>query len=625
MVLRFEMLAQPNAAQVDQKTQKENSMSQDEVAEKQFVVIGAGPAGLSAAYELAKRNLRPVVFEERDRVGGLARTENYQGFHFDMGGHRFFTKVKEVNEMWREVLDGNFLRRPRLSRIYYNCKFFSYPLKPLNALVGLGFWESTWILLSYLKWQIFPYRQEDTFEQWVTNRFGKRLFQTFFKTYTEKVWGIPCSELRAEWAAQRIKDLSLKTALLSMFVTPKKTIKTLIEEFDYPRLGPGMMWSAVREAIEQKNGHVQLNSEVVRINRTGNQIDSIVVANNGDQKTIQGTHFISSMPLTDFVKRLKPEPPSKILKAAEQLKYRDFLTVCLIVNKPELFPDNWIYVHDPAVRVGRIQNFKNWSPDMVPDLRKTSLGLEYFCTEGDELWNMQDPDLIEIGKREVQRIGLANYSDIETGCVFRVPKSYPVYDSDYRDSLATLKEFVSSFENFQTVGRNGLHRYNNQDHAMLTGMLAVRNLAFGEHNDLWSVNADQEYHEEIRAETEFVTPGIGEALEGALAQVFMKLDRVAFGLSLGTLAGLVLFLATLILVLKGGDVVGPRLQLLGYYFPGYSVSSEGSLVGLFYGFIAGFSSGWVFAFLRNAALFLYAAVVHRRAELYVLRKLLEYF
>ena len=231
---------------------------------------------------------------------------------------------------------------------------------------------------------------------------------------------------------------------------------------------------------------------------------------------------------------------------------------------------------------------------MVPDLRKTSLGLEYFCTEGDELWNMQDPDLIEIGKREVQRIGLANYSDIETGCVFRVPKSYPVYDSDYRDSLATLKEFVSSFENFQTVGRNGLHRYNNQDHAMLTGMLAVRNLAFGEHNDLWSVNADQEYHEEIRAETEFVTPGIGEALEGVLAQVFMKLDRVAFGLSLGTLSGLVLFLATLILVLKGGDVVGPTLALLSYYFPGYTVSVEGSIVALFYGFIAGFSGGWSF-------------------------------
>ena len=600
-------------------------MPQQEIPEKQFVVIGAGPAGLSAAYELAKRNLHPLVLEGRDKVGGLARTETYQGFHFDMGGHRFFTKVKEVNEMWGAVLNGNFLRRPRLSRIFYNSKFFSYPLKPLNALVGLGLWESTWILLSYLKWQIFPYRQEDTFEHWVTNRFGKRLFQTFFKTYTEKVWGIPCSELKAEWAAQRIKDLSLKTALVSMFVKPKNTIKTLIDEFDYPRLGPGMMWKAVQEEIERRNGRVQLNSDVVQINRTGNRIDSIVISDSGDQKTIQGTHFISSMPLTDFVKRLKPEPHSEVLKAAEGLKYRDFLTVCLIVGKPELFPDNWIYVHDPAVRVGRIQNFKNWSPDMVPDLSKTSLGLEYFCTEGDELWNMQDGDLIELGKREVQRIGLANYSDIESGCVFRVPKSYPVYDSDYRESLATLKTFVSSFDNFQTIGRNGLHRYNNQDHAMLTGMLAVRNLALGEQNDLWSVNADQEYHEEIRAETEILAPNLGETIEGALAQVFLKLDRVAFGLSLGTLSGLVLFLATLVLVLKGGDVVGPKLELLSHYFPGYTVTGYGSLVGLFYGFIAGFSGGWGFAFFRNATVFLYAAAVHRRAELYLLRKLFEHF
>jgi len=262
---------------------------------------------------------------------------------------------------------------------------------------------------------------------------------------------------------------------------------------------------------------------------------------------------------------------------------------------------------------------------MVPDLSKTSLGLEYFCTEGDELWNMQDGDLIELGKREVQRIGVANYSDIESGCVFRVPKSYPVYDSDYRESLATLKTFVSSFDNFQTIGRNGLHRYNNQDHAMLTGMLAVRNLALGEQNDLWSVNADQEYHEEIRAETELLAPNLGEIIEGALAQVFLKLDRVAFGLSLGTLSGLVLFLATIVLVLKGGDVVGPKLELLSHYFPGYSVTGYGSLVGLFYGFIAGFSGGWGFAFFRNATVFLYAAAVHRRAELYLLRKLFEHF
>jgi protoporphyrinogen oxidase len=600
-------------------------MPQQEVQEKKFVIIGGGPAGLTAAYELAKRNFHPLVLELGDKVGGLARTENYQGFHFDMGGHRFFTKVNEVSKMWNEVLNGDFLRRPRLSRIYYNSKFFSYPLKPLNALAGLGLWESTWILFSYLKWQMFPYRQEDTFEQWVTNRFGRRLFQTFFKTYTEKVWGIPCSELKAEWAAQRIKDLSLKTALVTMFVKPKKTIKTLIEEFHYPRLGPGMMWKAVQEAIERRNGRIQLNSNVVRINWTGERIDSIVVSSNGDQRTIEGTHFISSMPLTDFVKRLYPEPPSPVLRAAEQLKYRDFLTVCLIVNKPQLFPDNWIYVHDPAVRVGRIQNFKNWSPDMVPDLSKTSLGLEYFCSEGDELWSMQDADLIELGKREVQRIGLANYSDMESGCVIRVPKSYPIYDSEYRESLATLKNFVSSLENFQTIGRNGLHRYNNQDHAMLTGMLAVRNLAFGEHNDLWNVNTDQEYHEEIRAEPELLLPDIGEAVERALARVFLKLDGLAFGLSLGTFAGLFLFLATLVLVLKGGDSVGPRLELLSQYFPGYSVTALGSLVGLFYGFITGFTGGWGFAFLRNATVFLYAAAVHRRAELKLLRKLFEHF
>ena len=600
-------------------------MSEQQVQQKQVVIIGAGPAGLTAAYELAKHNLRPVVLELGDKVGGLARTENYQGFHFDMGGHRFFTKVNEVSKMWHEVLDGNFLRRPRLSRIYYNCKFFSYPLKPFNALLGLGFWESTCILLSYLKWQVFPYRQEDTFQEWVTNRFGKRLFQTFFKTYTEKVWGISCSELKAEWAAQRIKNLSLKTALISMFVAPKNTIKTLIEEFDYPRLGPGMMWKAVQAEIERHNGVVQLNTDVVQIDRVGNRIESIVVFENGSARRIQGTHFISSMALTDFVKRLNPEAPAEVLQAAERLKYRDFLTVCLIVDKPDLFPDNWIYVHDPTVKVGRIQNFKNWSPDMVPDLTKTSLGLEYFCTAGDELWNMSDAELIELGKCEVQQIGLTTYSDIESGCVFRVPKSYPIYDSDYRDSLATLKTFVSGLENFQTIGRNGLHRYNNQDHAMLTGMLAVRNLVLGERNDLWSVNADQEYHEEIRVDAELLSPDVVESLEGALASVFLKLDRVAFGLSLGTLAGLGLFLATVILLFKGGDVVGPNLALLSHYFPGYTVSSVGSLIGLLYGFVAGFGIGWGFAFVRNAAVFIYAAAVHRRAELYVLRKLLEYF
>jgi protoporphyrinogen oxidase len=491
----------------------------------------------------------------------------------------------------------------------------------VNALLGLGFWDSTLIILSYIKWQFFPYKKEDTFEQWVTNRFGKRLFKTFFETYTEKVWGIPCSELKAEWAAQRIKDLSLKTALVAMFVKPKQTIKTLIDEFEYPRLGPGMMWKAVKEAIDRRNGNVQLDSKVVQINRNGRRIDSVTIARNGHSETIEGTDFISSMPVTDFVKKLSPSAPAEVVTAAEQLKYRDFLTVCLIVNQPDLFPDNWIYVHDPSVKVGRIQNFKNWSPDMVPDKNKTSLGLEYFCSEGDEVWNMPDTDLIELGKREVERIGLASYADIEGGCVFRVPKSYPVYDSGYRESLSKLRNFVDSLENFQTVGRNGLHRYNNQDHAMLTGMLAVRNVVFGERNDLWSVNTDQEYIEEIQEPA----VDLADTVEGILERVFLKLDRVAFGVSLGTVTGLVLFLTTLILVVKGGDVVGPNLRLLSQYFPGYHVTASGSAIGLFYGFLTGFIGGWFFALLRNTMMFLYMAAIHRRAELYLLRKLFEYF
>src|SRR5918992_1652223 len=466
---------------------------------KQVVIIGAGPAGLTAAYELAKLHGNPIVIEKGDKVGGIARTEDYKGFYFDMGGHRFFTKVKEVNKTWREVLGDNFLRRPRLSRIYYNQKFFDYPLKPLNALAGLGLRQSVLITLSYLKWRLRPYPQEETFEQWVTNRFGRRLFRIFFKAYTEKVWGISCKELKAEWAAQRIKDLSLKTVLLSMIVKPKKTIKTLIDQFDYPQRGPGMMWNAFKGEVEKRGGSIRLNSEVVAIhNGGGKYIHSVEVACNGHRETIDGTDFISSMPVTEFIKKLDPPPPPEVLQAAEKLKYRDFLTVCLIVNQSDLFPDNWIYVHDPAVSVGRIQNFKNWSPHMVPDDTKTSLGLEYFCNEGDDLWNMADADLIELGRREIEHIGLASAVDIEDGCVFRVPKAYPIYDSEYRDYLAIVKNFVGNLENYQTIGRNGLHRYNNQDHAMLTGMLSVRNVMFGEKNDLWSVNTDQEYHEEIR-------------------------------------------------------------------------------------------------------------------------------
>ncbi|HEX9690366.1 MAG TPA: NAD(P)/FAD-dependent oxidoreductase [Thermoanaerobaculia bacterium] len=578
---------------------------------KRLVVIGAGPAGLTAAYEARRFGIPAVVLEKSGDVGGLARTAVYKGFHFDMGGHRFFTKAASVEKMWREVLGPNLLRRPRLSRIYYRGRFFQYPLRPWNALRGLGFWQALAIVASYLKWQVLPHRTEDTFEQWVTNRFGRRLFRIFFQTYTEKVWGVPCSELKAEWAAQRIKDLSLKTAVLNMFLRRATTIKTLIEEFDYPRLGPGMMWKAVRDAIVGAGGAVELNREVVRIEHDQRSVARVVVAGNGRSETVSGTDFVSSMPITELVTKLDPPPPAAVLEAARALTYRDFLTVCLIVNRADLFPDNWIYVHDPLVRVGRIQNYRNWSSAMVPDPGKTGLGLEYFCAEGDALWQMPDEELVALATREVAAIGLARADEVEEGYVVRVRKAYPVYDTAYREQLDVLRSFLADFTNLQTIGRNGLHRYDNQDHAMLTGMLAVRNVALGERNDVWGVNADPDYQEEIRIET-------------ALEQVFAKLDRFAFGVAVGTVAAALLCLASLFLVLKGGPVVGPNLKLLAQYFPGYEASPRGALLGLLYGLVGGFALGWTFALTRNAAAFFSLALIRRRAESRLLRRILDY-
>ena len=585
------------------------------MADREVVVLGGGPAGLTAAYELVKFNERPIVIEQQPFVGGLASTQTYKGFSFDMGGHRFFTKVDEVRKIWHEVLRDDFLLRPRLSRIYYDGKFFHYPLRPLNALWGLGVWKSILVGMSYVWWQLRPYRQERTFEHWVTNRFGQRLFQTFFKAYTEKVWGIPCSELKAEWAAQRIKDLSLKTVLISMFMKPRNTVKSLIEEFHYPRLGPGMMWTAVKEEVERRQGTVRLSTEVVRIERKDRRINAVVVATEGREETIGGTDFISSMPVTDVIKRLDPPAPAEVEAAAKQLRYRDFLTVVLIVDRPQIFQDNWIYIHDPEVKVGRIQNFKNWSPDMVPDPSKTALGLEYFCTEGDDVWTMSDADLIEQGRREVDHLGLAPYSAVEDGCVVRVPKAYPVYDAEYREHLDVVRGFVDGLENFQTIGRNGLHRYNNQDHAMLTGIFAARNVILGEQHDLWTVNADQEYHEEIRE----------ELVDTAVTRTLVKVDRVALGASVGAAAGILLFLATLWMALAGADVGRAYLRLLGEFFPGYRVTVVGSLIGLGYGFVSGFALGWAFALTRNVLVFFCMAAVYRRAERQVLRRLLHYF
>ncbi len=461
------------------------------------VIIGAGPAGLTAAYELAKHDIRAVVLEKSNTVGGLAQTAEYKGFLFDIGGHRFFTKVTLVEKMWQEIMGDDFLTRPRLSRIYYNSKFFQYPLVPWDALKGLGLWESLRCGLSYLQARIFPIRPETNFEAWVSNRFGRRLYNIFFKTYTEKVWGIPCTELSAEWAAQRIRGLSLVSLVRNALFRPNhqdkdKVIKTLIHEFQYPRRGPGMMWQRFRERIEERGSAVVFEAPVETLFWEPGRVLAIQAGG----RRWEGDHFISSMPIRELIEALEPAPPDEVRRAACDFNYRDFLTVVLIIRARELFPDNWIYVHDPGVKVGRIQNYKNWSPEMVPDPEMTCLGLEYFCFEGDELWTMPDQELIELGRREVARLGLVDPETVVDGTVLRIEKAYPVYDSVYQRGLRIVREFLEQVPNLQLVGRNGMHRYNNQDHSMLTAVLAARNIALNRRYDLWAVNADTDYHEE---------------------------------------------------------------------------------------------------------------------------------
>jgi protoporphyrinogen oxidase/GT2 family glycosyltransferase len=466
----------------------------------QVVIIGAGPAGLTAGYELVKAGMEPIVFEQSDRVGGISRTETYKGYRFDIGGHRFFTKVTEVQDFWYEILADDFIQVPRLSRIYYQGKFYDYPLSIWNALSNLGWWTSCLILLSYLKAKLQDKLKltptPETFEDWVINSFGERLYRTFFKTYTEKVWGIPCDQIQADWAAQRIQGMSLKRAVMNA-VFGSQTSKSLIKKFDYPVLGPGMMWERCQEKIEQLGGQVHLHTNVQRIEREGKRIKSVTIEQNGQTQTIAAEHFISSMPITALLRRLDPLPPESVLEAANQLKYRDFLIVSLIINRDHLFPDNWIYIHSPEFKVGRIQNFKNWSAAMVPDAGKTCLGMEYFCSVGDDLWNRSDAELIDLATREAIALQLGiKPGDVEDGVVIRQYKAYPVYDGEYRQHLQVLQDYLATFENLQTVGRNGMHRYNNQDHSMLTAMLAAKNI-LGESHDIWNVNLERSYHEEF--------------------------------------------------------------------------------------------------------------------------------
>ncbi len=470
------------------------------------VIIGAGPAGLTAGYLLSKNDVDVLVLEaDPVYVGGISRTATYNGFHFDIGGHRFFSKSKAVEDLWTEILPNDMLTRPRSSRIYYGGKFFSYPLKPIEALLKLGVFKSILCVLSWLKAQLFPIPNPRNFEEWVSNQFGKRLFNTFFKSYTEKVWGMNCKEISADWAAQRIKGLSLGSAIKNALVPQRyngdrsKVIKTLINSFRYPRRGPGMMWEACADKMRALGGKLEMGCRVMRCSYDilSDQWNVEYKTGNGDRQIIEAEHVISSAPMRELVCGLSPAVSERTKRAAESLKYRDFLTVMLILKNRERFDDNWIYIHDPSVKVGRVQNFRSWSPEMVPESDKVCYGLEYFCFEHDGLWDSSDEDLIELAKRELNHIGLAKEGDFVDGCVVRQKKAYPVYDDDYARHVATIRqELDTRYPNLHLVGRNGMHKYNNQDHAMMTAMLCVENiLADTKLYDLWQVNSDGEYHE----------------------------------------------------------------------------------------------------------------------------------
>jgi len=479
--------------------------------QQRVVIIGGGPAGLTAAYLLAKQNIAVTLLEaDPVYVGGIARTVTYKGYGFDIGGHRFFSKSKEIEDFWSEILPNDLLERTRSSRIFYKNKFFNYPLNAKEVLTKLGIIQSALCFFSYLCAKIWPVKHPKTFTDWVSNHFGKRLFNIFFKTYTEKVWGMCCNEISADWAAQRIKGLSLWSAMVNALFSQKKTnnkkaknqgkiIKTLIDSFRYPRRGPGMLWEVCAEKTRQLGGTIQLGCRVTRCVQAGPNVPWQIDYQNqqGKTQTISATHLISSAALRSLVCHYLPDLPTQTIQAAKQLKYRDFLIVALILKDKKQFSDNWIYIHDPTVAVARIQNFKSWSEALVPDQSMCCYGMEYFCFKNDGLWALDDASLIRKAIAECEKIGLAKAADIVDSCVVRQPKAYPVYDETYQQNVSLIRDTLEkTYPSLFLIGRNGMHKYNNQDHAMMTAMLAVKNILAGYRQfDLWQVNQDAEYHE----------------------------------------------------------------------------------------------------------------------------------
>jgi protoporphyrinogen oxidase len=525
---------------------------------KQAVVIGAGPAGLTAAYELSTRaGIRPIVLEKSHHMGGISRTVNYKGNRIDIGGHRFFSKVDRVMRWWLRMLplegglngaeairyhgmersvDGDpggpdparedrvMLLRPRKSRIYYLRRFFDYPITlSKDTLLKLGAWRTAKIGLSYVKSALRPLPDERTLEQFFINRFGKELYLTFFKSYTEKVWGVPCDKISAEWGAQRIKGLSIRAALAHAFrkAFPRKvegalhqkgTETSLIEQFLYPKFGPGQMWEEVARRVRELGGEIQCGWRADRIRTDGWRVTAIeaVSEETGERRTFAGDYFFSTAPIQELMRSFDTPPPAEVLAVSEGLVYRDFITVGLLLRSlkihdgtprgRKLISDNWIYIQEPDVLLGRLQVFNNWSPFMVADPSTVWLGLEYFCNQTDELWKLPDEPMVALAKEELSRIGIIEPGEVLDAMVLRVEKTYPAYFGTY-DRFSEIRQYTDRYENLFLIGRNGMHRYNNQDHSMLTAMMAVDNIVAGitDKSNLWDVNTETEYHEEATA------------------------------------------------------------------------------------------------------------------------------